>query len=84
MLAITSCKKDRDGKTVIIYRDCTGTYLRHEGKDYHVCNTDKIASFSTGSTAQAIFTAIDDCIVTGNICAMYHTNEGWINVEQIK
>jgi len=86
LLMSATCKKVVDRSTVFI-KDCTGSYLRYEGKDYHICNTEMTATLSNGDTALAIFNKIKECNGTaknGIICMMYHANEGWIQVESAK
>ncbi len=82
----TSCKKEGN-QTVTVERDCTGTYLRLDGKDYQVCNLEKVSSFSDGTTVTATFKKIKECngsAKDGIVCHMLHGNEGWIEVEKIK
>ena len=90
LLALTalfaSCKKEIN-KTVTVQRDCTGTYLRLKGKDYRVCNLEKVSSFSDGATVTATFKKIKECNGSAKdaiVCAMLHANEGWIEVDKIK
>lgn len=80
------CKKERN-QSVTVERDCTGTYLRLNGKDYQVCNLDKVAPFSDGATVTATFRKIKKCNGLAEdaiVCYMLHTNEGWIEVDKIK
>lgn len=82
----TSCNKKRD-QTATVERDCTGTYLSLEGKDYHVCNLEKVSSFLDGTKVKATFKKIKDCNGSANdaiVCEMLHENEGWIEVEKIE
>jgi len=71
-----------------VERDCTGTYLRLNGKDYHVCNLEKVSEFPDGVSVKAAFERIDIC--TGSamddaiVCDMLHQNEGWIEVKNIR
>ena len=88
MLFNFTCKKEEpitSTKTIVV-RDCTGTYLRENGKDYHVCNIDKVAPFADGATVEASFNKISECKNANNtvVCEMYHENEGWIEVVSIK
>ncbi len=81
----TSCKKERN-QTVTVERDCTGTYLRLNGKDYKVCNLEKVSSFSDGATVTATFKKINECRGSAKdaiVCFMLHENEGWIEVDKI-
>ena len=40
-LLLISCEKERTEKVTVI-KDCTGSYLRFDGKDYLICNREKI------------------------------------------
>ena len=86
LLTLFSCKKEKNAEVSVV-RDCTGTYLRFEGKDYHVCNSEKLASFRNGMTVKATFKRIKKCDGSANNetkCLMIHSNEGWIEVEKIE
>ena len=81
-----ACNKEKN-ETMIIVRDCTGTYLRFNGKDYHVCNLEEVSSFASGTEVRATFKRIKKCNGSAKdeiICMLAHANEGWINVEKIK
>lgn len=73
-------------KTGTIVSDCTGKYLRIEGKDYLVCNTDLIKNYREGTSVTATFEKIEKCPeFDGKIaCMMYHENEGLIRIKSIK
>ena len=86
LLAVFSCKKE-SYKTTTIITDCTGTYLRWDGKDYKVCNLEKVSSFPSGTTVAATFKKIIECKGSGNFpvtCFMNHGYDSWIEVEKIK
>jgi hypothetical protein len=86
MLTIFGCKKE-SYKTATVIMDCTGTYLRMEGKDYKVCNLEKVSSLPSGTTVVATFKKITECKGSGNFsvtCLMYHEYDSWIEVEKIK
>lgn len=86
MFSSVACKKVIN-ETITVVRDCTGTYLRFDGKDYHVCNPEKISSFPGGTEVEATFIKIHDCTGPANdapACYLLHQSEGWINVEKIK
>ena len=86
LLALVACKKTSNG-TMTVVKDCTGTYLNFEGKDYHVCNPEKISSFSDGAIVKATFKKLKECDGSAKdmvVCMMMHDNEGWIDVEEIK
>lgn len=82
-LAILSCKKVSNEEATIV-RDCTGTYLRYNNKDYHVCNHDKLAAYPDGKKLLVSFKKINQCSGSAaeeNVCHMLHENEGWIEVQ---
>ena len=83
-----SCKKEcGKSQTVTVVKDCTGTYLRVDGKDYLVCNREKVSSFADGTTVNASFKKINECDGSAKdafVCMMFHENEGWIKVEKIQ
>ncbi|MBX2930739.1 MAG: hypothetical protein KF781_02190 [Chitinophagaceae bacterium] len=81
-----SCKKNSNQKVTLI-RDCTGTYLRCNGKDYKVCNPEKVASFSSNATIPVTFRKISECKGSGNypiVCYMYHEYDSWVEIEGIR
>ena len=80
-----ACTKISDDSMKVV-RDCTGTYLRFEGKDYHVCNLDKLSGFSDGQTVKASFKQVKKCNYKSQpdvVCMMYHENEGWIQILKV-
>lgn len=81
-----SCKK-QDLEKMTVVKDCTGTYLKYEGKDYHVCNLQKLESYADGDLVNANFIQIKECNGSANdeiVCYMLHPNEGWIEVQRIR
>lgn len=81
-----SCKKENYVNATII-KDCTGTYLRVLDKDYQVCNIEETASIENEQKVLANFNLLKQCkgtAITVPSCYMYHPNEGWINVIDIK
>lgn len=86
LLSFSSCQKDTY-EIVTVVRDCTGTYLRLNEKDYHVCNPEMVSSFDNGVTIAAVFDKITVCNGSAKddiVCLMMHYNEGWINVKRVK
>ena len=82
LFTLFACKKVKN-ETMTVVRDCTGTYLQFNGKDYNVCNLEKVSSFPDGASVIATFRKIKNC-TSRTVCLMYHENEGWIQVEKIK
>ena len=85
LLTMFSCTKERN-KSMTVVKDCTGTYLRMDGKDYHVCNLEKLSSYSDGTKVTATFKKIENCPSSSEtiVCKMLHENEGWVEVVKIK
>jgi hypothetical protein len=74
-------------QTTTVKRDCTGTFLLLDGKDYQVCNVYKVSSFSDGATVTATFKKIQECNGPAKdalVCRMFHANQAWIQIENIK
>lgn len=86
VFTLFGCKNENNHQVTVI-KDCTGSYLRFEGKDYHVCNREKLAAYPDGTVATATFKRLKECNGTAKddiVCALYHQNEGWIAVSSIK
>ena len=85
LLTVFSCKRETN-KPMTVVRDCTGTYLRMDGKDFQVCNIGKLSLFSTGTAVNATFRKIDNCkrLEDKVICKMLHPNEGLIEIVKLK
>jgi len=86
IVLFSACGKEKLQKMAVV-RDCTGTYLRYDEKDYHVCNASMLATFEDGEKIKAKYRSIalcDDYSSTHVVCEMYHDNEGWVEVIEIK
>ena len=83
---LSSCAANHSAQKAKIISDCTGSYLRIDGKDYLVCNTDKLKNFSKDATVEVTFEKIDKCPEFDGkvVCMMYHENEGLIRINTIK
>jgi len=83
ILILASCSKVND-KEMTIIKDCTGSYLRFNEKDYHICNIEIVEGLEDGTEVEASFEKIDNCPESNNaVCEMLHKNEGWVNVKKI-
>ena len=85
ILITSACNKEKN--TAQVVRDCTGTYLRIDNKDYQVCNLEKVEMIADDEIVTATYKKIDVCNGTANgasICFSLHANEGWIEVVKIK
>ena len=86
ILALTfSCASIKTTGNALVVKDCTGTYLRIEGKDYLVCNSDMLKNYTEGSKVRASFSKVKDCPeFNGKVaCMMYHENEGTIRIQSL-
>lgn len=84
-IALCSCKKESLRKMTVI-RDCTGTYLRADGKDYHVCNDGLLSGYKGGVAVMANIRPVSECAEQNDriVCMMLHQNEGWVQVTRVK
>ena len=80
---LISCSKVNN-KNMTVIKDCTGSYLRFNGKDYQICNIEIVEGFENGVEVEASFEKIDDCENNWAVCYMLHENEGWVNVTKIE
>lgn len=75
---IASCKKN--GVDATLFRNCTGTYLKIEGKEYRVCNHDKLGKYTDGVTIKVNYKHIKECNSNQVVCMMDYAHEGHIKV----
>lgn len=71
---------------VIVVKDCTGSYLKINGKDYRVCNIEQLEGFANGDIIHAKYRTLKECsgkAVEVPVCMMYHQYEGWIQIIKI-
>lgn len=86
-VVFVACEKNLSNEKVTIVRDCTGTYIRYQEKDYQVCNINIISQYADGQVIKATFNKINSCnnsdITGAVICMMYHENSGWVEITSI-
>jgi hypothetical protein len=83
---ITACHK-KNYQSVIVIKDCTGSYLRWNSADYKVCNLEAVSNYNNLAVITADFRKISSCTGSGSkaiVCMMLHVNEGWITVYGVK
>lgn len=70
-----SCKRIK--KTVTVIHDCTGSYLRFEGKDYPICNKEIVENIQNNTVVKATFEKInyEECKSDRAQCYMIHPYE---------
>jgi hypothetical protein len=83
-LVLSSCSTV-SGIEAVVVRDCTGTYVRVEGKDHLVCNRDKLKAFETGDTVRVRFKKTTYCqeLKDEIVCMMYHEHEGMVKLIKV-
>ena len=83
---VFSCSSVNNPESGTIVRDCTGTYLQIDKKDYLVCNSAIFKNFKEGQTVSATFEKADYCSEFEGqvVCMMYHKNDGKILVTSVK
>ena len=88
LVLFISCKK-RTTRTMLLVKDCSGTYLKFEGTYYPVCNIEFLAALQDGAEVKATYKKVGNgkCADRENIhCAMFQGyNVGdWIEVIKLK
>jgi hypothetical protein len=85
LLFLLSCQKEKADNAMVL-KNCTGVYLQIDGKNYQVCNDEKLNAYKQGDLIDASFRHIDDCdaLAGRTVCAMAFPNEGWIEVARLK
>ncbi|PHR24414.1 MAG: hypothetical protein COA38_16615 [Fluviicola sp.] len=84
LLTLSSCDKTtQKGK---INRDCTGTYLELNDKDYLICNPTMTNSFQDGSSVRVKFKSESSCPSNSVtfICYLYHKSYGFVEITEIQ
>lgn len=83
-LLVVSCKTKCDND-VQIKRDCTGTYLRVDNKEYKVCNSGMITAYQDNAIVKAKYKRLSSCgTLEEPICQMVHQNDGWVEVLEVR
>lgn len=82
-MSMNSCSKDYQHAT--IDRDCTGTYLELNDKDYLVCNPDIVNWIEEGNEIQVKFKTNASCPQDPNqsLCELYHAHCGIVEILEI-
>ena len=81
----SSCKKKTCGEMTII-KDCTGSYLRVDDKDYQICNENIVTNYADGTKVNATFIKLEACLALKDksVCHMFHQHKGLIEVKKIQ
>lgn len=82
MMILLSCTKQAD---MIVIKDCTGTYLRKNDKDFKVCNEELLNEYEDEQVVTITYTRVDGgCKPEGFVCELYHQFEYYIEVETVQ
>jgi hypothetical protein len=84
-IIVLACTK-KSGVEASITRDCTGTYVRIQDKDYLVCNSNSVAEYNEGEKVKVSYKMVTDCPEKEGlmVCMMYHQNEGMVRILKVK
>lgn len=83
---LVSCNREFNQPAQVI-KDCTGTYIRFEGKDFQVCNTSITDPIADNAEVLTSFKVIKNCDRDDEDlpkCMMLHEFEEWVEVQKIK
>lgn len=81
--ALTSCKKKTE-KNALVIKDCTGSYVLINDKDYLICNSELIDNIESGTKLSITYQKAEDCdVLSPTLCELYHKNEGTIEITKI-
>ena len=78
---LIACEKEDEMEVI---KDCTGTYLRKNNKDFKVCNKEVLDEFDENVTVTVTYIKLEDCNEEGFLCELYHEYEGFIEVKEIE
>lgn len=82
LLILTSCSGEHH--QVVVVKDCSGTYLKYNHKDYKVINESKLIGFNNGDIINAQFhEEWVECPTSGTMCLMPHDFEYYIEINKI-
>lgn len=81
--ALASCKKKSE-KNALVIKDCTGSYVHINDKDYLICNSELIDNVESGTKLSITYQKAEDCdALSPTLCELYHKNEGTIEITKI-
>ncbi|MFP5470934.1 MAG: hypothetical protein ACLGGV_05005 [Bacteroidia bacterium] len=85
-LFLSSCNKVRNINAEFI-KDCTGSYIRIDDKDYKICNIDDVEGYQYGDKIQVSFKKLENCDEEESsqiICMLYHHFETFAFITKIR
>lgn len=84
LVCSVSCEKKVEYISATVVRDCSGTYVRMDGKEYFVCNPEKIASAVDGAEVQFTYVSCDACTDRQEHCLIARPYESCITLVKSK
>ena len=80
---LSSCDKSKVRMTII--KDCTGTYLRNNSRDYYVCNDDLLEGYSAGDKVKVSYDELEECfgVLEPITCEMLHLYDAKIELTEL-
>lgn len=83
LCALASCKK-KTKENALVIKDCTGSYLHINDKDYLICNSELVDNIESGTKLSVTYQNTKNCdILSPTLCELYHKNEGTIEITKI-
>jgi len=81
--ALVSCQKKTE-KNATVIKDCTGSYVHINDKDYLICNTERVENIETGTELSITYQKAENCdVLSPTLCEMYHKHEGTIEIIEL-
>ena len=80
---VWGCGKE-DWKNAVLVRDCTGSYIRLEDKEFLICNQKKVSFIETGTKIEVVISQVSECTQEGIVCMMLHEHDGFVKVERVR
>ena len=82
----TTVSCDKKTQKMEIVRDCTGTYLKKDGKDHYVCNESILSSYSAGDKIKVQYDILTECfgLIDSPVCLLFHEYEDKIEITKVK
>ena len=86
MILLVSFSCDKKTQKMEIVRDCTGTYLKKDGKDHYVCNESILSSYNAGDKIKVQYDVLTDCfgLINQPTCLLLHEYDDKIEITKIK
>lgn len=74
-------------RPVTLFRNCTGSYLRIDGKDWRICNYQAVNGIADNAVLSVHYERVEAnaaaCKDDQVVCAMYHPHEGLVEIKEV-